>query len=58
MGRRRPCRPDPVRCVVNETDDEIHTRVMVGAPPVGTVDDFGAYVLPDGVDGDVPNEGG
>jgi hypothetical protein len=44
--------------VVNETDDEIHTRVMVGAPPVGTVDDFGAYVLPDGVDGDVPNEGG
>jgi uncharacterized cupin superfamily protein len=40
--------PDPVRSVRNETDDETQTWVMVGAPPVGTVDDFGEYRMPDG----------
>lgn len=39
--------PRPVRNVVNRTDDEAHTWVMIGAPPVGTVQDFGEYVLPD-----------
>jgi mannose-6-phosphate isomerase-like protein (cupin superfamily) len=45
--------PRPIRCVVNETDDETHTWIMIGAPPVGTADDFGEYVLP----GDTPAEG-
>ncbi|MFB6183429.1 MAG: cupin domain-containing protein [Haloarculaceae archaeon] len=39
--------PDSVRNVTNETDDETHVWVMFGAPPVGTVDDFGEYRLPD-----------
>lgn len=38
--------PDPVRAVVNHTD-EPHTWVMIGAPPVGTLDGFGEYVLPE-----------
>ncbi|WP_275689370.1 hypothetical protein [Salinigranum salinum] len=43
---------------MNETDDEVHTWVMVGAPPTGTVDDSDASALPDEVDGDVPSEEG
>lgn len=39
--------PDALRRVVNETDDETHVWVMFGAPPVGTVDDFGEYQVPD-----------
>lgn len=35
--------------MVNETG-EVHTWVTVGAPPVGTVDDFGEYVLPEGAE--------
>ena len=38
--------PDSIRNVVNRTD-ETHTWIMIGAPPVGTLDDFGEYVLPD-----------
>ncbi|MDS0297278.1 cupin domain-containing protein [Halogeometricum sp. S1BR25-6] len=38
--------PEPIRAVRNDTDDEIHRWVMVGAPPVGTVEDFGNTVLP------------
>ncbi|MDG5774985.1 hypothetical protein VB773_16050 [Haloarculaceae archaeon H-GB2-1] len=38
--------PDPVRRVLNETD-EVHRWVMFGAPPVGTVEDFGEYRMPD-----------
>lgn len=38
--------PDPVRRLRNETD-ETHVWVLVGAPPVGTVEDFGEYVVPD-----------
>jgi hypothetical protein len=30
-----------------EIDEETHVWLAFGAPPVGTVDDFGAYVLPD-----------
>ena len=41
--------PEPVGRVVNETS-KVHTWVMVGAPPVGTIDDFGEYVLPEGVE--------
>ncbi len=39
--------PDPVRNLLNETDDETQVWLAVGAPPVGTVDGFGAYRLPD-----------
>jgi hypothetical protein len=39
---------EPGRGVRNETDDETQTCVMVGAPPVGTVDDFGEHRMPDG----------
>jgi quercetin dioxygenase-like cupin family protein len=39
--------PEPRRSVRNESDDETQTWVMLGAPPVGTVDDFGEYATPD-----------
>jgi quercetin dioxygenase-like cupin family protein len=38
--------PDVVRSVSNESDNETHTWIMFGAPPVGNVDDFGEYTLP------------
>jgi quercetin dioxygenase-like cupin family protein len=38
-------RPDTVRNLLNETDDETHVWLAFGTPPVGTVDDFGSYVL-------------
>jgi quercetin dioxygenase-like cupin family protein len=38
--------PDPVRGLCNDTD-ETHVWVLFGAPPVGTVEDFGEYVMPD-----------
>ena len=38
--------PEPVRNVVNRTD-EVHTWIMIGAPPVGTLEDFGEYTLPE-----------
>jgi quercetin dioxygenase-like cupin family protein len=38
--------PDPVQSVRNDTEDETHRWVMVGAPPVGTVEDFGNAVIP------------
>jgi hypothetical protein len=47
-----------VWCVLTETDDEVHSWVMVGTSLVGTVDDFGTSVLPDGADGGVPDEEG
>lgn len=40
--------PEPVRSVRNDSADETHEWVMVGAPPVGTVDDFGNTIFPDG----------
>ena len=39
--------PEPTRSVRNESDDAAQTWVMFGAPPLGTVDDFGEYTVPD-----------
>lgn len=39
--------PDAPRSVRNDGDEGTHTWIMVGAPPVGTVDDFGEYTMPD-----------
>lgn len=39
--------PEPVRSLRNETTDETHVWLAFGAPPVGTIDDFGSYVIPD-----------
>lgn len=39
--------PDTVRNLRNRTTDETHVWLAVGAPPVGTVDDFGASVVAD-----------
>ena len=36
--------PETVRSLVNHSD-EAHVRLAVGAPPVGSVDDFGSYVV-------------
>ena len=38
--------PDPVRSVRNDAD-EPRRWLMVGAPPVGEVTDFGEYVVPE-----------
>jgi len=38
--------PDPVRRVRND-GDEPQTWLMFGAPPVGTLDDFGEYTVPE-----------
>lgn len=37
--------PDTVRNLLNQTDDATHVWLAFGAPPVGSVDDFGAYVV-------------
>lgn len=42
--------PDTVRNLLNQTADETHVWIAIGAPPVGTVADFGAYEIPDDVD--------
>jgi quercetin dioxygenase-like cupin family protein len=39
--------PDVVRNLLNQTEDTTHIWLAFGAPPVGTVDDFGAYVVDD-----------
>jgi quercetin dioxygenase-like cupin family protein len=39
--------PEPLRSVRNESDSGTQTWLMFGAPPVGTVDDFGEYAMPD-----------
>lgn len=38
--------PEPLRGLCNHTD-ETHVWILFGAPPVGTVEDFGEYVMPD-----------
>jgi hypothetical protein len=41
---------EPLGCAElrgNRTDDETHVWLAFGAPPVGTVEDFGAYVVAD-----------
>ena len=40
--------PEPLRSVRNDTDAETHQWVMMGAPPVGTVENFGNTTLPNG----------
>lgn len=42
--------PDPIRGLRNDTD-ETHVWILFGAPPVGTVEDFGEYVMPDETEG-------
>jgi uncharacterized cupin superfamily protein len=39
--------PTAVRCVRNETDDDTRTWLTFGAPPHGTVEDFGEYRTPE-----------
>lgn len=39
--------PEPLRCVRNESEDETQTWIMFGAPPHGTVEDFGEYAMPE-----------
>ena len=39
--------PDAIRSVRNDTETEEQTWIMCGAPPHGTVDDFGQYRMPD-----------
>ncbi len=38
--------PTVSRCVKNETAADDQTWIMIGAPPVGSVDDFGEYTMP------------
>lgn len=40
--------PHAVRNVLNQSDEATQTWVMFGAPPLGTIDDFGQYRMPDG----------
>lgn len=37
--------PETVRYLCNETEDTTHVWLAFGAPPVGSVDDFGASVV-------------
>jgi uncharacterized cupin superfamily protein len=39
--------PEPTRSIRNETDDAVQTWILFGAPPLGTVDDFGEYTVAD-----------
>lgn len=39
--------PEASRNLLNKTDDTTHVWLAFGAPPVGTIEDFGAYVIPD-----------
>lgn len=38
--------PESVRSVRNDTSDEHQTWVMFGAPPDGSIEDFGEYRMP------------
>lgn len=39
--------PDPTRSVRNESTNKSQTWLMLGAPPTGTIEDFGEYTIPD-----------
>lgn len=39
--------PDLARNLLNQTEDATHIWLAFGAPPIGTVDNFGAYVVDD-----------
>jgi hypothetical protein len=32
--------------LLNRSDEETHRWIAIGAPPVGTTEDFGEYALP------------
>ena len=36
-----------LRYVTNRSSDETQRWLMIGAPPVGTIEDYGEYVVPD-----------
>ena len=40
--------PKSIRSLENTTEHDEQTWILCGAPPVGTVDDFGEYTMPDG----------
>ncbi len=40
--------PDVPRQLLNTTDDQHHVWVMFGAPPVGTIEDFGEFQMAPG----------
>lgn len=42
--------PETVRNLLNRTEDATHIWLAFGAPSVGTLDDFGAYVVDDNCD--------
>ena len=39
---------DVPRQMLNTTEDQTHRWVMFGAPPIGTIEDFGEYVVAEG----------
>jgi quercetin dioxygenase-like cupin family protein len=39
--------PETERNLLNRTDDATHVWLAFGAPPIGTVEDFGGYVVSD-----------
>lgn len=39
--------PEPLRNVLNNSGEQTHRWLMFGAPPLGTVDDFGETIVPD-----------
>jgi uncharacterized cupin superfamily protein len=47
--------PEPIRGLLNRSDEETQAWIAIGAPPVGTIEDFGEYVLPESEDADGTN---
>ncbi|EMA09559.1 hypothetical protein SAMN05443574_13910 [Haloarcula vallismortis] len=39
--------PDPLRSIRNEGPDTPQTWLLFGSPPVGIIEDFGEYTMPD-----------
>jgi mannose-6-phosphate isomerase-like protein (cupin superfamily) len=39
--------PDPIRSIRNESSDTPQTWLLFGSPPVGTIEDFDEYTMPD-----------
>ncbi|MDG5775838.1 cupin domain-containing protein [Haloarculaceae archaeon H-GB2-1] len=39
--------PEPMRSLRNDRDEETQVWLAFGAPPVGTIDGFGSYVVAD-----------
>jgi len=47
--------PELIRGLLNRSEKETHRWIAIGAPPVGTTEDFGEYVLPEREDTDGTN---